>query len=226
MNQVLTLQAIETLGKSGAKKSWRLINGDEQNGFVLAEIIVDSAKSAATGYVTSSIGRGVGVAAETVGLGGITGVNAHLAIAAGIVQSSKSLMAYLDNRIDAGEMLAEIYQTSLSGTGKRCRRLLRRTPSNRPLSLTLHFKRWIPHTKSQTPIAIPASLRRYAQHCMPPSPSHSSSTSLPIPLTISGQRQQHNLVKIRNRHAHAIQADWQPLVLSVYVTDDADQEDV
>ena len=60
MNQALTLQAIETLGKSGAKKSWRLINGEEQNGFVLAEIIVDSAKSVATGYVTSSIGKASG----------------------------------------------------------------------------------------------------------------------------------------------------------------------
>lgn len=116
MNQGVTFQALESLGRSGAKKSWQLLNGEEQNGAVLAEIIVDSAKSVASGYVTSSLGRGVGVAAETVGLGGITGINAHLAIAAGIVQSSKSLMAYLDNRIDAGEMLDEIYQTSLNCT--------------------------------------------------------------------------------------------------------------
>ncbi len=112
----VTFQALETLGRSGVKKAWRRIKGEEQNGSLLAEILVDSAKSVANGYVTSSIGSGVGMAAETAGLGGITRINAHLAIAAGIVQSSKSLIAYLDNRIDAEQMLDEINQTAVNGT--------------------------------------------------------------------------------------------------------------
>ena len=112
----VTFQVLEALGKSGAKKAWRMMKGEWQNGSIFAEVLVDSAKSVANGYVTSSIGSGVGMAAETAGLGGITRINAHLAIAAGIVQSSKSLIAYLDNRIDAEQMLDEINQTAVNGT--------------------------------------------------------------------------------------------------------------
>jgi len=112
----MTFQALEVLGKSGAKKAWRMLKGEEQNGSILAEVLIDSARSVATGYVTSSIGTAVGVAAETAGLGGITRINAHLAIAAAIVQSSKSLCAYLDNRIDAEQMCDEINQTAVHGT--------------------------------------------------------------------------------------------------------------
>ena len=112
----VTFQALEALGKSGAKQAWRMVKGEDQNGSILAEVLVDSAKSVANGYVTGTIGTGVGVAAETAGLGIITRVNAHLAIAAAIVQSSKSLLAYLDNRIDAEQMLDEINQTAVNGT--------------------------------------------------------------------------------------------------------------
>jgi hypothetical protein len=109
-------QLLENFGKSGAKKAWRMIKGEGQNGSILAEVIVNSAKSVANGYITGGIGSGVGVAAESVGLGGIVTVNAHLAIAAGIVQSSKSLRAYLDNRIDTEQLLDEINQTAVNGT--------------------------------------------------------------------------------------------------------------
>ena len=112
----VAFQALEILGKSGAKKAWQIAQGEDQDGSILAEVLIDSAKSVANGFVTSSIGTGVGVAAETAGLGGITRINAHLAIAAAIVQSSKSLLAYLDNRIDAEQMLDEINQTAVNGT--------------------------------------------------------------------------------------------------------------
>ena len=112
----VTFQALEIIGKSGAKKAWRMIKGEDQNGSVLAEVLIDSAKSVANGYVTGTIGTGVAAAAETAGLGGITRINGHLAIAAAIVQSSKSLCAYLDNRIDAEQMLDEINQTAVNGT--------------------------------------------------------------------------------------------------------------
>ncbi|MFZ4859085.1 MAG: hypothetical protein ACOYL3_22130 [Desulfuromonadaceae bacterium] len=112
----VAFQALEIIGKSGAKKAWRMAQGEDQDGSILAEVLIDSARSVANGFVTSSIGTGVGVAAETAGLGGITRINAHLAIAAAIVQGSKSLCAYLDNRIDAGQMLDEINQTAVHGT--------------------------------------------------------------------------------------------------------------
>jgi len=112
----VTFQALESLGKSGAKKAWCMIKGEDQDDSTLAEVLIDSAKSVASGYVTSSLGSGVGVAAEAVGLDGITRINAHLAIAAAIVQSSKSLIAYIDNRIDAEQMLDEINQTAVNGT--------------------------------------------------------------------------------------------------------------
>lgn len=112
----VTFQALEALGKSGAKKAWRMIRGEDQSGSLFAEVLIDSAKSVANGYVISSIGNNVGVAAEAAGLGGITRINAHLAIAAAIMQSSKSLLAYLDNRIDAEQMLDEINQAAVNGT--------------------------------------------------------------------------------------------------------------
>ncbi len=109
-------QLLENFGKSGAKKAWRMIKGEGQNGSILAEVIVSSAKSVANGYMTGGVGTGVGVAAKSVGLGGIVKVNAHLAIAAGIVQSSKSLIAYLDNRIDTEQLLDEINLTAVNST--------------------------------------------------------------------------------------------------------------
>ncbi len=114
--QGVAFQILESVSRTGVKKTWRMISGEVQNGSVFAEVILDSAKSVASGYITSSIGKGVGVTAEAAGLSGITKINAHLAIAVGIVQSSKSLIAYLDNRIDAEQMLDEISQAAVNGT--------------------------------------------------------------------------------------------------------------
>ncbi len=114
--QGTTFQILESIGKVGTAKTWRMLHGEEQHGSIFAEVLSDSAKSIATGYVTSFIGSGVQIAAEKAGWETVTRYNSHLAIAAGIVQSSKSLIAYLDNRIDAGQMLDEINQTVVHGT--------------------------------------------------------------------------------------------------------------
>lgn len=105
-----------TAGMSGMKGVYRLIQGEDEVGAVLAEVTADTAKSFATGYVSSALSKGVGHVAEKVGLAGIAKCNAHTAIAAGIIQSSKSFVKYLKREINEEEMLTEVSQTVITGT--------------------------------------------------------------------------------------------------------------
>jgi hypothetical protein len=101
---------------SGATRVYRLIKGEDQVGALIAEVTVDTAKGFAAGYVTSAMGKGVGHVAEQAGLGGIAKCNAHTAIAAGILQSGKSFIKYLNDEIDEEQMLEEVSHTVITGT--------------------------------------------------------------------------------------------------------------
>lgn len=105
-----------TVSMSCTKGVYRLIQGEDQVGAMLAEVTVDTAKSFATGYAASALGKGVGHVAERVGLGGIAKCNAHTAIAAGIIQSGKSFIKYLNDEIDEEQMLEEVSHTVITGT--------------------------------------------------------------------------------------------------------------
>ena len=105
-----------TAGMSGVKGVYRLVQGEDELGAVFAEVTVDTAKGFATGYASSALGKGVGHAAEKVGLGGIAKCNAHTAIAAGIIQSGKSFIKYLNDEIDEEQMLEEVSHTVITGT--------------------------------------------------------------------------------------------------------------
>lgn len=105
-----------TAGMSGAKGIYRLIQGEDEVGTVLAEVTVDTAKGFAASYVTSALAKGVGHAAEQVGLAGIAKCNAHTAIAAGIIQSGKSIVKYLNGEIDEEQMYEEVSHTAITGT--------------------------------------------------------------------------------------------------------------
>ena len=103
-------------GMTGAKGIYRLVQGEDELGAILAEVTAETAKSFATGYATSFVGKGVGHVAEHLGLGNIAKCNAHSAIAAGIIQSSKSLIKFLNGEIDDEQMLDEVSHTAITGT--------------------------------------------------------------------------------------------------------------
>lgn len=101
---------------SSARGVFSLIKGDGEVGAVIAEVTVDTAKGFASGYATSALGKGVGHVAKDVGLGGLAKCNAHTAIAAGIIQSGKSFVRYLNGDIDEEQMLEEVSHTVITGT--------------------------------------------------------------------------------------------------------------
>ena len=107
---------LQTAGKPGAKGAYRLLRGEDEAGVILADVIVDTADGFAAGYVISSLGTGIGAAATELGLPGITKGNAHLAIAASILQSGKSFTRYLLKEIDEEQLLDEVNRTVITGT--------------------------------------------------------------------------------------------------------------
>lgn len=101
---------------STAKGFFRLIEGDDDFGTVIADVVVDAGKGYANGYATSALGKGVGHVADKAGLGGIAKCGAPTAIAAGIIQSGKSFVSYLNGDIDEEQMLEEVSHTAITGT--------------------------------------------------------------------------------------------------------------
>jgi len=111
-----TFALLQTATMPGVKGAYRLLQGEDHTGVVLADVIVDTAKGVAAGYATSTLGTGVATAATKVGLGGITKWNAHMAIAASILQSGKLFTRYLTKDIDAEQLLDEVNRTVITGT--------------------------------------------------------------------------------------------------------------
>lgn len=107
-------------GVSGVSGLLRLARGDADTGEIAVQVAVDAAKGYATSYVTAAISKGVphaivkaGVTQSTANF--LTKSNAHLAIAAGVVQSGKSLVKYLNGEIDDDQLLTEISGTAITG---------------------------------------------------------------------------------------------------------------
>jgi hypothetical protein len=107
---------LQTATMPGVKGAYRLVKGDDESGTVIADVILDTAKSFASGYATNSLGTGIGTAASKLGLGGITSWNVHMAVAASIMQSGKSFVRFLKQEIDTEEMLEEVNRTVIAGT--------------------------------------------------------------------------------------------------------------
>lgn len=98
----------------------RLARGDADTGEVVAQVVVDTAKGYASSYVTTAVSKGVPhlmlkAGMEKTAASILTKSNAHIAIAAGVVQSGKSIARYLNGDIDSDEMLSEVSHTAVTG---------------------------------------------------------------------------------------------------------------
>ena len=112
--------AVAAGGVSAVSGLIRLSRGEANTGEVIVQVAVDAAKGYASSYVTTAISKGVphmmlkaGLEKSAANL--LTKSNAHVAIAAGIVQSGKSIARYLNGEIDGEEMLSEVSHTAITG---------------------------------------------------------------------------------------------------------------
>ena len=114
-------------GVSGIGGLVRLARGEGSPGEILAQVTVDAAKGYATSYASAAISKASthAVRAAFTKMGGdafgksvsshFVKSNAHVALAAGIVQSGKSLARYLHGEIDDTKLLSEISHTAMTG---------------------------------------------------------------------------------------------------------------
>lgn len=107
-------------GVSGVTGLLNLSRGEADVGEVVAQVAVDAAKGYANSYVTTAVSKGVphllvkaGMEKSAANL--LTKSNAHLAIAAGAVQSGKSIVKYLKGDIDGEQLLSEVSHTAMTG---------------------------------------------------------------------------------------------------------------
>lgn len=108
-------------GVSSVSSLLKLSRGEATTGEVVAQVTVDAAKGYAASYVTTAVSKGVphlilktGASQGAVNV--LTKSNAHLAIAAGVVQSGKSIIRYLNGEIDDEQLLSEVSHTAVTGT--------------------------------------------------------------------------------------------------------------
>ena len=114
-------------GVSGVSGLIRLARGEAATGEIVAQVAIDAAKGYATSYVTTAMSKGIthvaragiekAAGAEFAKVTGtaLTKSNAHVALAAGIVQSGKSLVRYLNGEIDDEQLLADVSHTAVTG---------------------------------------------------------------------------------------------------------------
>lgn len=106
-------------GLSGINGLLKLARGEAGTGEVIAQVAVDSAKGYATSYITTAMSKGISHAAQEgfgkAAGGALTKASAHIALAAGVVQSGKSLISYLNGEIEDEQLLSEISQTAITG---------------------------------------------------------------------------------------------------------------
>lgn len=119
--------AVISGGVSGVSGLIRLARGEAETGEIVAKITIDAAKSYATSYVTTAMSKGVAHAAR-VGIEKAGGAeiaksagtaliksNAHVALAAGVVQTGKSLVRFLNGEIDEEQLLSDVTHTAVTG---------------------------------------------------------------------------------------------------------------
>lgn len=97
-----------------------LINGEKELADVAVNTAIASAKGYATGYTVTALSKGVthttsyflGEAAAK----SLTRSNAHVAIAAGVVNSGKAMISYMKGDIDFTQMSNQISHTAITST--------------------------------------------------------------------------------------------------------------
>lgn len=99
---------------------YSLHKGEIEVGELLSRVAVDSAKGYATGYVVTAMSKGI-THSTTYFLGesvarSFARSNAPVAIAAGVVNASKSFVSYINGDIDGEQLLDEISHTAITST--------------------------------------------------------------------------------------------------------------
>lgn len=105
---------------SAATGIYSLHKGEIEFGELLSRVAVDSAKGYATGYVVTAMSKGI-THSTTYFLGEFVArsfarSNAPVAIAAGVVNASKSFVSYINGDIDSEQLLDEISHTAITST--------------------------------------------------------------------------------------------------------------
>ena len=112
--------ALLTGSISAATGIYSLHKGEIEVGELLSRVAVDSAKGYATGYVVTAMSKGI-THSTTYFLGesvarSFARSNAPVAIAAGVVNASKSFVSYMNGDIDGEQLLDEISHTAITST--------------------------------------------------------------------------------------------------------------
>jgi len=112
--------ALMTGGISTITGLHSMYEGDIEIGELTARVAVDSAKGYATGYVVTAMSKGA-THLTTHFLGesvarSFARSNAPVAIAAGIVNVSKSFISYINGDIDSEKLLEEVSHTTITST--------------------------------------------------------------------------------------------------------------
>lgn len=121
--------AVISGGISGVSGLVYLIQGKVETEEIIAQTVVDAAKGYTTSYVTTAISKGIthithagiskiaGEEFAKVTTNAFTKSNAHTALAAGIVQSGKAFVHYLNGEIDHDKLLSEVSHTAITSAG-------------------------------------------------------------------------------------------------------------
>jgi hypothetical protein len=112
--------ALMTGGISAVTGFYSMSQGDIEIGELTSRIAVNSAKGYATGYVVTAMSKGI-THSTTHFLGesvarSFSRSNAPVAIAAGVVNVSKSLISYMNGDIDSEKLLEEVSHTAITST--------------------------------------------------------------------------------------------------------------
>lgn len=114
-------------GVSGISGLIKLSRGEAEPVEIVAKVAIDAAKGYVTSYVTTAMSKGISHAArtgieKTAGAefakttgSALTKSNAHVALAAGIVQCGKSLLRYINGEIDDEQLLSDVSHTAITG---------------------------------------------------------------------------------------------------------------
>jgi len=105
---------------SAVDGTYELYKGEVEIGEAVSNIVVDSVKGFATGYTVTALSKGLThTTSHFLGQSiskAFTRSTAPVAIAAGIVTSSKSIISYLNGDISSDELLSEINHTAITCT--------------------------------------------------------------------------------------------------------------
>lgn len=109
-----------TGGVTVATGLYSIYKGEQEVGEVLSNVAVNAAKGYATGYTVTALSKGITHSASHFLASSTTKVltrsNAPAAIASGVINSSKSMISYLNGDIESEELLDEISHTAITGT--------------------------------------------------------------------------------------------------------------